>query len=117
MRGGSGGSCWPPDQAYDAADFVATCERFRVTPHVARNTFGRTAANTPAMRPQHRPETLGKTEPMIAEKPKSPRTDAIPGWQSLNDRVLQQSPQRTDRKCSLLPIPLPASPSSSTDVL
>ena len=29
------------DKAYDAADFVATCESFRVTPHVARNTVGR----------------------------------------------------------------------------
>ena len=29
------------DKAYDAADFVATCKSFRVTPHVARNTSGR----------------------------------------------------------------------------
>lgn len=29
------------DKAYDAADFVATCQCFRVTPHVARNTSGR----------------------------------------------------------------------------
>jgi IS5 family transposase len=29
------------DKAYDAAGFVATCESFRATPHVARNTSGR----------------------------------------------------------------------------
>lgn len=29
------------DKAYDAAGFVATCARFRVTPHVARNVSGR----------------------------------------------------------------------------
>ena len=29
------------DKAYDAAGFVATCQSFRVTPHVARNTAGR----------------------------------------------------------------------------
>ena len=29
------------DKAYDAAEFVATCNSFRVTPHLARNTAGR----------------------------------------------------------------------------
>ena len=29
------------DKAYDTAEFLATCEAFRVEPHVVRNTSGR----------------------------------------------------------------------------
>jgi transposase len=37
------------DKAHDAADFVATCQSFRVTPHVARNTTGRRSNITDAV--------------------------------------------------------------------
>ena len=37
------------DKAYDAAAFVATCHRFGVTPHLARNTSGRRSNVPPAI--------------------------------------------------------------------
>jgi transposase len=59
------------DKAYDAAGFVAACESFRVTPHVARNTSGRRS---------NIPKTVAESDGYAASQKLRKRIEEVFGW-------------------------------------
>jgi transposase len=59
------------DKAYDAAGFVAACESFRVTPHVARNTSGRRS---------NIPKTVAESDGYVASQKLRKRIEEVFGW-------------------------------------
>ena len=59
------------DKAYDAAGFVETCEDFRVTPHIARNTSGRRS---------NIPEEIAASEAYRASQRARKRVEEVFAW-------------------------------------